>query len=69
MTKISFDVKFLCCYKLLQLTNTATTIKLIKLPQQINDHFDINDDGESFAPVLFLMFKVGLSPLRKFLPN
>ena len=49
--------------------NTATTIKLIKLPQQINDHFDINDDGESFAPVLFLMFKVGLSPLRKFLPN
>ena len=31
-----------CSHKLLQLINTATTIKLKKLPQQINNHFDIN---------------------------
>ena len=29
--------------KLLQLINTAAATKLIKLPQQIDDRFDIND--------------------------
>ena len=33
-------------YKLLQLINTATTIKLINLPQQTNDRFDININDE-----------------------
>ena len=28
---------------MLQLINTVATIKLIKTPQQINDHFDINN--------------------------
>ena len=30
------------CYELLKLINTATTTKLTRLPQQINDRFDIN---------------------------
>ena len=29
--------------ELLQLINTVATIKLSKLPQQLNDRFDIND--------------------------
>ena len=41
VTKISFDVKF--GYELLQLINAATTTILIRLPQLINDRFDIND--------------------------
>ena len=53
VNKILFHVKFLCCYELLQLINTTTTIKLIKLPEQINDHFYINDNHESFTPVVF----------------
>ena len=33
----------MCDHELLQLINTATTIKLIKLAQQINDLFEVNN--------------------------
>ena len=32
-----------------KLINAATAIKLMKLPQQINDHFDINDEYWKFC--------------------
>ena len=45
------------CYELLQLINTATTTKLIRLPQQINDRFDINDKAWKFCSGSVLMIK------------
>ena len=64
MTKNLFDVNFFpkityvrprysSCQEL-QLINTATTIKLIKLPQIINDCFDENNQLWKFWFVSFL---------------
>ena len=38
----------ICCHELLQLMNTATTIKLIKLPQRIDDRFDMNNKPDAY---------------------
>ena len=54
MSTFSFCINPWYYYKLLQLISTATTTKFIKLPQQINDIFDINDKASKFCSGSFL---------------
>ena len=50
MTKMLFDLKFLASVAAIMLLSEYTaTIKLIKLLQQINDHFDINNKPWKFC--------------------
>ena len=50
MTKMLFDLKFLASVATIMLLSEYTaTIKLIKLLQQINDHFDINNKPWKFC--------------------